>query len=169
MRAHALVVAASVAACSGIRADVEYDHDLDFRRFHTYSWGAHEGASSASVERRILAAVDRQLNRKGLARVERGGDLEVNVRATVDPAYDVIAWEHGRGPRWGGMPAEVQLREESVGAVEVELIDAATHRRAWRGRGVGALPAEPSPEERAARIEEGAAKLFRSFPPPRQK
>jgi hypothetical protein len=165
MRASELLLIASVSACSGIRATVDYDHEVDFRRFHTYSWGAHEGASSPAVDRRIMTAVDAQLAKKGLLHVERGGDLEVRFRATVDPAYDVIAWEHGRGSRWSAMPSGVEVRREAIGAIQVDLLDRVSQRRAWRARGVATLSPDPSFEERAARIDEGTRKLFRSFPP----
>jgi Domain of unknown function (DUF4136) len=165
MRKSALLLVASIFACSGIRSDVEYDPAVDFRRFHTYSWGTHEGASSPAVDRRIVAAIDAQLVKSGLVRVERHGDLEVHFRTTVDPHYDVVAWEHGRGPRWLGMPAEVEVSNETIGAIQVDLLDRVTRQRAWRGRGVGTLSADSSLEERAARIDEGARKLFRSFPP----
>ncbi|HXN55624.1 MAG TPA: DUF4136 domain-containing protein [Myxococcales bacterium] len=165
MRARALLLVASICACSGIRADVEYDHAVDFRRFHTYSWGAFDGGSSPAIDRRIIAAVDAQLMKNGLVRVERRGDLEVRLRASVDPAYEVIAWEHGRGPRWLGMPDDVEVRRESIGAIQVDLLDRVSQQRAWRGLGVGTVSTDASLEECGARIDESARKLFRSFPP----
>ncbi len=165
MRTSALLLAASVAACSGIRSDVEFDPAADFRRYHTYAWGPHEGASSPAIDRRIMTAIDTQLAQKGFLRVERNADLEVRFRATVDPVYEMVSWEHGHGDRWGSMPAQVDVREQEIGAVQVDLIEWVSRRRAWRGRGISTLSPDAGFAERAARIDEGAKRMFRSFPP----
>jgi hypothetical protein len=159
-----LSAALLASACSSVKVSADWDHRIDFSRFRTYSWGVHEGASSREVDATLLRAVDTQLARRGLQRLESNGELVVATHLELDPGVDVATFGYDYGPRWGGLPPEVEVREVSIGSIVVDVLDAKTHELAWRGLGSTKLPADPTPEERRARIDESAEKLFRLFP-----
>ena len=50
----------------------DYDHSVQFEKYHTYSWG-HVHSTDPLYEDRIRSAVDRELQSKGWQAVETGG------------------------------------------------------------------------------------------------
>jgi hypothetical protein len=164
MRTASLTLALLVASCASVETSVvDPNPRLDFSRFHTYAWGARGGASAPEVDRQIEQAIDVQLGRRGLVRVQGPADLEVRFRASVDREVDEQVWGGSRGARWAGSP-DTHVRELTVGAVVVDVFDVRGKQLAWRGVGKGELAADASPEERGRQIEEGFAQLFAKFP-----
>ena len=164
MRTASLTLALLVASCASVETSVvDPNPRLDFSRFHTYAWGARGGASAPEVDRQIEQAIDVQLGRRGLVRVQGPADLEVRFRASVDREVDEQVWGGSRGARWAGSP-DTHVRELTVGAIVVDVFEFQSKQLAWRGVGKGELAADASPEERGRQIEEGAAQLFAKFP-----
>jgi hypothetical protein len=175
MRSALLVAIAPVfTACSTTKVTVNYDRTLDFATFHTYSWARALGPAEAAhlggrpqpapdplVAKQIVAAVDAELRKKGLTRVDARGDLEVHFQTNVSRGYDVAS--SGYGPRLGRGTA--QLRAVGVGSLVVDLVDARKKELAWRAVASDNLDPEISPADRESRIAEVAEKIFRDFPP----
>ena len=164
MRTASLALALLVASCASVETSVVASNPgLDFSRFHTYAWGARGGASGPEVDRQIEQAIDVQLGRRGLVRVQGPADLEVRFHASVDRERDEQVWGGNRSERWAGS-LDTHVRELTVGAIVVDVFEFQTKQLAWRGVGKGELAADASPEERDRQIEEGAAQLFAKFP-----
>ena len=85
---------------------VDYDHNTDFARLHTYSW-IGVNASSSLWQDRITRAVDAELTAKGWQRVESGADVGVTAvghvteRDTLETFYNGYPGWGWRG--WAGM------------------------------------------------------------------
>lgn len=83
-----LIVAAAWASVS-----TDYDHNTNFAKYKTYSWGKVQTANSIWDER-VRSAIDSQLAAKGLTQVPSGGDVMVNAfgkthsEETLNTFYD---------------------------------------------------------------------------------
>ena len=75
---------ALVALPASAGVSVDYDKAVDFSVYQTYSWGEGTAAEPQFVQRRIEAAVDRELSAAGFRKVDGKDDLEVVTHASVD-------------------------------------------------------------------------------------
>jgi hypothetical protein len=68
------------------KVDLDYDKDVDFSTFKTYSWkDPAQAAKDPQMHTRIIWYVDRELEKKGLTKVPDGeGDLRVRYYAKAD-------------------------------------------------------------------------------------
>ena len=59
------------------KVQVDYAHGEDFTKYRTYTWVKEPNVESPNqlVEQRIVSNVDETLAKKGLKRVDSGGDL----------------------------------------------------------------------------------------------
>jgi hypothetical protein len=89
----------------------DYDHEIDFAKYKTYSWEKVQTQDSLWVDR-IKAAVNETLTAKGWTAVESGGDvailaMEMNQNhSTLNTYYDGF----GGGWRWGAGFGEPRQR-----------------------------------------------------------
>jgi Domain of unknown function (DUF4136) len=140
-------------------SQVEYDRQVDFSRYQTWSW--HERvtrATSPVADQRIREAIERGLAARGLSRVDRNGTLLVvyhaskTIEINLAPIKNAVA----------STPTGIQYVEK--GSVVVDMLDAASGEVVWRGHATGALKYGPS--EVAEQIKAAVDKLLEKFPPP---
>jgi hypothetical protein len=144
-----------VLLAAGAATSIEYDAQVDFSRYKTWSWHrAVTPAENSVVDKSIRGAIEKGLSGRGVSRVEAGGTLYVSYHASktteigLEPIRNVSA------------PAGVRYAEK--GALVVEVLDAESGSVVWRALVSGALKHEPSfvPDQVAAAIEA----LFEKFP-----
>jgi hypothetical protein len=159
------VLGAAVLAFAAVHTD--YDHQADFGRYHTYSWiGVRAG--DQLWQDRIMSAVDSQLAAKGWQRVPSGGEAAVSAfgktteRDTLQTFYDGFPGWGWRG--WGGMgTATTETIPETVGTLNVDIFDAASHHLIWRGTASDTLSGKPEKNEK--KLDHSVADMFDHFPP----
>ena len=81
-----LLLVASQATAQKISSG--YDRAADFSKFQTYSWTKGVPAKHPEIDRQIVASVDRQLQSRGLRRVEDAGQMIVSYHAAVINSFD---------------------------------------------------------------------------------
>jgi hypothetical protein len=138
---------------------VEYDPQVDFSQYHTWSW--HKGATPAAnlvAEKRIRDSIEKALSARGLSRTEGTGALLVLYRAskTTDIALAPIGTTAPTTP--------TGIRYVEKGSLVVEMLDAASRNVVWRGHVAGALKYGPS--EIGEQVQDAVAALLERFPPP---
>ena len=126
-------------------------------------------------DRRILEAVDAQLQAKGLRRVDSGGDLVFTYHGSADTPIDISSYgySYGEGWEWGSIygpkPAPGASRRlvtnVSPGTLVVDLVDANENELVWRGMAADVLTGNPREEDR--RIADAVSKMFTNYPPQR--
>jgi hypothetical protein len=181
-----IVGLAAVGCASTLHVRTDYDPSVNFKQYSTYSW--HEGtpAQDPFTDKKIIAAVDDQMQKKGFRKVEAGGDLVVTYHASqgqhvdLNTVYTTTGWGPygwGRygpyGRYWYGRPwgyygygvttAQTSADTVRTGTVVVDMIDGKTHQLVWRGVGTDELNSNPKDLDKS--IKEGAEKLFADFPP----
>jgi len=171
-----LMAAALVAGsgCSSISVQTNYDPGADFAKYKTYSWLETQQISSPFVRAHIEAAVDKQLQAKGLLRTDTGADLKVAVHTRFSKEVKLsvysITWGYGWvwGPAYygsGDRTANMQVLEVPVGTLIVDLVDASRNELSWRGTATSELHSEDSAEKEHDVLDEAVRRLFERFPP----
>ena len=129
----AILSVALFAATVSAAIDVTHDPAASFDSYRTYAWTKGSDARTPQVQIWIVAAVERELEAKGLTRAAEGDDADVLVAthavATSDLAVssDYLQGSYG----WGIIRADVtQLTQ---GTLIVDIIDNGTSELVWRG------------------------------------
>lgn len=154
---------ASLPMPAAAAINVDYDRSVDFSRFETFSW-ATGTAANAIVQKRIVAAVERELEAAGLRKVEGNGDLRVSTHVSTDEETRVDIDDYGYNSRWRGWgsPTTVQVRNVLVGMLVVDLVDGESKQLVWRG--VGKDTVGKSPEKNEKKINKAVKKMFKKYP-----
>jgi hypothetical protein len=163
----ALVLTATLVACaSSITTSVDYDQSVDFSKYRTYGW-LPSRIGNDILERRLTAAIDRELASRGLVRSD-SPDLLIAIHGRLSKEIQYTAYDAGWGygwRRWGARgPTTVRRQEVPVGTLVVDLVDAGEKELVWRGSATSAIDTAASVEKREAAVREAVGKLFAEYP-----
>jgi hypothetical protein len=181
-------VASSLTASPGTAQKLEIkthkDPEADFSAVRTYSWlppapfvrdaPAHLSNPTLSEEALgppIVAAVDRELASRGLVRVDGAADVHVTyfVALTVGFNQTYLGEYYGYVTGWGspipaGLAPSTSMQVYEQGTVLIDVVNRERNRAIWRGTVKTRVHQELTLEKRVARVNDGAARLFREFP-----
>jgi len=126
-----------IGVTAAIAADTktDYDHSVDFRKFHTFAWRTAKPdgngvVNNSLVMSRIQEAIGEQLTSKGLTQATNNPDLYVVAHVGTKNMQDIDYWPTGwRHWRWMGPHVTVQRYVE--GTVIVDLVEAKSNRLVW--------------------------------------
>ncbi len=169
--------------CSGLSVTSDWDPNANFSAFQTFEWlpdAESDGsaiAGDALIDGRIRAAIDSDLQSKGLRKVDDGGDLAVGYQlslrdevsyTTMHSGWGGYGYGYGRYRYGGGGFGTTTTTQNvsTVGQLLIAVYDETEKDLVWQGTGektVGS-PAD-SPEESERVITEIVAKIMESFPP----
>src|ERR1700730_12466828 len=102
MRKHlALFLLLSLALACILFATVntDYDHSMDFSKYHTYSW-IKVKVEDPLWEDRVMRAVDTQLLAKGWTKAPADGDASVAAYGSTHVKKTLETWYDGFGGGW---------------------------------------------------------------------
>jgi hypothetical protein len=149
---------------------IDYDHAVNFGKFHTYSWVA-VNVQEPLWRDRVSGAIDSQLSAKGWRKVDSGGDASVLAVGATHTEQSFETWYSGgfgggwfhRG--WWGGPGyvETQVDRTQVGTLHVDIFDTQTKKVTWHGSATDTLSGKPDKNEK--QLNKTVAQLFKSFPP----
>jgi hypothetical protein len=163
----ALVAALFSIPVSAQKVVTDYDHSVNFSRYHTYSWG-HVSATDPLFESRIREAVDHVLQAKGWQLVQTEGDVMLTAVASKksQPEYTTFYDGLGGGWRWHGWGtgmATTTVDKIPVGTLVIDIYDCSTRNLVWRGEAEDQLSDKPDKDSK--KLEKAVAKMFAKFPP----
>lgn len=161
--AAALVLVPGLAAAGG--AKVDYDPDVDFSGFGSWSWRSEEQKlARPAAEQTLREAVAAELASKGLTEAPVGeGELVVDFEVAIDSRFrvDELWWSpRPRGRRW---VREIDVSSYPVGTLALAVVESQSDRIVWNGMISGAL--DTNPKKNRKKIEKAVAKLLKRFPP----
>jgi Domain of unknown function (DUF4136) len=137
---------------------VEYDPQVDFSRYETWSWHrAVTPAANPVADKRIREAIENGLAARGISRVDRDGTLLVVYHASKTIEIDLA-------PIKSAVASTPPIRYAEKGSLVVDMLDAASGNVVWRGHAGGAL--RFGPNEIAEQVKTAVEKLLENFPPP---
>jgi Domain of unknown function (DUF4136) len=171
-----LLCAASIASADDLKSD--YDHGVDFSKYHTYSWGKVTTANPFYVER-VKQSVNQLLQVKGWRLVPSGGQATIFAHDRVHNEQEIETeytgmgggWGGGWGwGRWGGMggmggmgDATTDTIDTRVGRLVIDIFNGKSKALLWRGSATEDL--SDNSGKNSKKLAGDIAKLFRDFPP----
>lgn len=168
-----LAVVLLLAGCGApIEVRTDYDRSASFDEYTTFQWLRAPGANALDTLRpqvalQIRAAIVRELEAKGLRRVDDGGDLLVNFHGKVLRETHENDWGYRYGEDgWPSAAREAGVVAVSRGALVIDLLDASNRFLVWRGEGVDTVPEQrPSAEIMLERVDDAVRLILEDFPP----
>ena len=174
-----------LAASTLLAQDVRYnfDRNADFAKYKTYKWVPIKDATKVSdlVDKQIKSAVDAELARKGLTKVEGDkADLYIGYQPAIgqEKQFNSYSTGWGYGPGWGGgwygggMGSTSTYGSTSTiysGQLDLDMYDSSGHDLVWRGVVSKTIDPKAKPEKQQKNLEKAIKKLLKNFPPQAKK
>jgi hypothetical protein len=162
----------SATALSAQQVKTDYDRNVHFGHYQTYTWGKVHTDNPLRVDR-IKAAVNSALAAKGWTQVESGGDVSIMAMGitqdhqTLNTFYDDFGggWDWHRGGGFGDDFGTSTTTEETyqVGTLVVDLFDTSTEKLIWRGSSSDTFSDKSA--KNIMNLDRGVEKMFDHFPP----
>ncbi len=180
LRISFVVLAAALAGCSSLKVNTEYDPTAPYASYKTYAWlqtppGPEQAPAIRNpiVREQVVAAVDRELAKKGFARVspDANPDLLVSVHGWAQSRVEVTNYGYSYGGAYAYGPyrpmpvtAGVDVRSYTDGTMLLDFVDAKVKKLVWRGT---ASDTFSSPDLDAVKrsVDEAVRQLVASYPP----
>jgi Domain of unknown function (DUF4136) len=174
------LVACSVTYAQDVRTN--YMPGTDFSKYHTYAWVEEVqgvpvlgGHPDQILDTQVKQAIDSQMAAKGFTKVVDGGksDLLLGYQLAIDQEKQINGFGDnmgGWGP-WGGGLGTFSASTSSnyIGTFVVGMYDPAVKRLVWIGAAQHAIEPSKKQEKNQERLNKGAQKLLKDFPPGRSK
>ena len=173
------IVFAFGASLAAQKVKVGYDKSVEFSKFKTYTrLEPSMPPTRPELYRFVVIAIDSELSAKGLHRIDKDGDLILELAGGVDygiavtsgppltssysgspPAINSTMWTGANGGQGELMPAAPE------GSLQLQFIDRTANEIVWSGTVTQAL----EQEDKVKSLElasKAVAKLLKRFPPP---
>ena len=163
-----LVVAAMLVLPAVAEIQVDHEPGVDFKRYHTYAWNAGTEAGRPQVQQWVVNAVERELKAAGLRKVmDRRADLYVVTHAYANMETRIRGnYVHLDVYDVGIITSDVIAT--TTGVLLVDLIDGESERPVWRGM-ANEVMGLPSMDKVRKKIDKVTKKMFKEFPPSKEK
>jgi hypothetical protein len=179
------LVACSVTYAQDVRTN--YMPGTNFAKYHTYAWvndveglPAVGGHPDQILDAQVKEAIDSQMLAKGFTKVEDGSkaDLLLGYQLAIDQEKQVNGfgdnmggWGGWAGSPWGGGLSTFSASTSSnyIGTFVVGMYDPAVKKLVWIGAAQHAIEPSKKQEKNQQRLNKGAQKLLKEFPPGRGK
>ena len=168
-----IAVVITLAGCSSLRTASDYDKNVDLNAYKTYNF-YEKGMARVKLnnldKRRLMAAVEAEMNAKGFTKSAKP-DLLVNLvvvaREKTDfygPAY-YGGWGWGWGWRgaWGGWGGSNYVNQYIEGTIIIDFLDPDKKILFWHGQGSGFNLDNFS--KREERLYKGVKEILAQYPP----
>ena len=167
-----LLITFILSSCTSIKVFSDYDRNIDFSNYETFAYFKPEIDKvdiSDLDKRRILMALDFEMNLKGLSKSETPDLLIGFTTKAKEQIYVNTGNNFGWGWGWGFNPwfwgnggyNSVTTRTE--GTLYVNIIDAATKQLIWQGKGRGGI--NEFMKNRDERISLFIHEIVENYPP----
>ena len=195
-----LLALLALTGCATTQVRRDYDEDISFAGLKTYTVlepaensGGSPALDSPLLARRIRAAVERELNRKGFEAVTSGeADFKVVYHVVGEKKLDVATFNNYSYYNYGyrshynynynyghlqfghpfyfgylgpGLVTRSNVREYLEGTLILDIVDVRKNELIWRGWATKALARDPRPEKVDEYTSMAVATLLEEFPP----
>ena len=176
----------ATTSCVSVKVTSDYDQKTEFKDYKTFAFykkGIDKVEISDLDKRRILKAIESQLEAKGFTK-SQNPDILVNIFTKSREKVNVYnnrgfggfgGWGFG-GWGWGGFGPwglgyglynndSNNISRTTEGTLFIDLIDAEKKELAWQGQGTGNLITTGNVEKKEARINEFVMQIMTKYPP----
>jgi hypothetical protein len=178
------LVACSVTFAQDVRTN--YMPGTDFSKYHTYAWvndvqgvPAVGGHPDQILDAQVKEAINSQMVAKGFIKVEDGSkaDLLLGYQLAIDQEKQINGFGDNFGG-WGGLGGwspwgggfgtfSASTSSNYIGTFVVGMYDPAAKKLVWIGAAQHAIEPSKKQEKNQERLNKGAQKLLKNFPPGR--
>lgn len=164
------ILAMSVVSCSPmLTVSQDFSERTDFRTYKTFDWMPEDskpdptlaGLDRIDVDMEVKTALDKYLTEKGFERNTNSPD--VFVAYYIGVARTV--WTSNWSADYWGVVGYSQSEVADDAYFFVDLVDANSQERIWRGRGQMAKNRDPSPDIMRKNIDRGIKEVLAQYPP----
>jgi hypothetical protein len=154
----------------------------DFSKYHNYAWvedvkgiARIGGQPDQILDTQVKQAVDSQMAAKGLTKVVDGdkADLLLGFQLAIDREKQINGFANGWvgwGPWGGGLDSfSANTSTINIGTFVLGMYDPAGKKLVWIGAAQHAIDPSKKQEKNQERLNKGAQKLLKDFPPRRGK
>ena len=180
------IIAWSVAHAQDVRTN--YVPGTDFSKYHTYAWvdevqgvPAVGSQTDQILDGQVKQAIDSQMATKGFTKVADGNkpDFLIGFQLMIDREKQINGfgeswggwggWGGGWGPWGGGFGSfSADTSTINIGTFVVGMYDPAAKKLVWIGAAQHAIEPSKKPEKNQEKLNKGAQKLLKDFPPRRK-
>ena len=163
------VSALALTACAATNVRSFVERGLDVGQYRTYSWGpAGEQATgdprldnNQFFQERIAAAVDRQLQTRGLEKTTpQASDLLIHYHASVEQLVN----PNGAEQRYMSCD-DCEPYVYDAGTIVIDLVDARTQRLVWRGWAEGNIDGVVDDQARMEKqVDDAVGRIMERLP-----
>ncbi len=180
-----LLLGLTLAACSGIEVNTNYDPNAvqQLDSFRTYAWmpkpeGADPRIYNDIINANIRQAVDQHLQGRGYQQVDANAspDFLIGWQGAIESKLDAQTVNSYYGYPWGPMwdpyyygPSQTYVREYEEGTIILDVVDAKAKKLIWRGTAEAEVNDNPSAASSRERIGEAVNQMLSRFPPKPEK
>jgi hypothetical protein len=153
-----------VGACGSINVKTDYDTKTDFSQYKTFAFykkGIDKAPISDLDKRRILRAIETELQTKGMTK-SKEPDVLVSIYTKAKKQIDVY---NNYNPYYYGPYQRQQVIKYTEGTLLIDILDRNTKKLIWQGVGKGALSKSSKPEKREAVIQKFVQEILEEYPP----
>ena len=181
------LLACSVTYAQDVRTN--YMPGTDFSKFHTYAWvdevhgvPSVGGRPDQILDAQVKEAIDAQMAIKGFTKVEdrAKADLLIGYQLAIDQEKQINGFGDSWGGGWGGWGGwgpggnsfgtfSANTSSNYIGTFVVGMYDTAVKKLVWIGAAQHAIEPSKKQEKNQQRLNKGAQKLLKDFPPGRGK
>jgi len=173
-----------ISACSSLDVRTDYDPDIDFNSYKTYSFFKGDGAANDPlaanplVKKRVETGVEKSMTARGYKLVDaedpdfvvilHAGDKEkTQITSHSTGGYGYGGYGYGRyGGGWGGYGGtQTDVYQYTETTLFVDIADFAKKELAWRGTATGVVKKYNDQKEMQEGIDEVLEKILADFPP----
>jgi hypothetical protein len=163
-----------VASCDTVKVYSDYDKSVDFTQYKTFAFmksGIDKVEISDLDKKRILNAIDQQLQAKGFTKSETP-DLLVNIftKSREEISVNQFNAGYGYGWGWGWNPymygGQTYVSSSTEGTLYIDLIDAKKKELIWQGEGTGTLSKDM--ERKDEIVNNIVTQILAQYPPTKE-
>jgi len=176
-----------LASCSSIKVTNDWNREVDFTTFKTYSlypWDTHNNKVVNDYDKQtIIMAIKQEMNSRGYQLVEKNGDLVVSAFVILNNETSYQSYTNhysgwaGYGGGWGyyGRPGyygygwgpsysttTTYKTEYTKGTLIIDIFSLADKKLIWQGIGSGEVTDDL--DQRDRRLPKNISQIFRRFP-----
>jgi hypothetical protein len=171
----------AILACGRIEVRSEYDPGTDFSWLRTYEWmpdpdmlSLHPLIRSAERDARVKSIVDRELSRKGYAKLGSGEpDFQIRYLASIrrNLASTTVResnpqMEDPEGIHWRRIGAmQTYSVDYQQGSLIITIVRPGAKAPLWKGIAEAVLDESAPAEKRRQRLQAAIQKILEKFPP----
>ena len=163
-------------ACSSLKTTFDYDGGVDFSKYKSYQMIQDDLDATIGQlnQQRILSSLEKELATKGLTKSENPDalvDVHIKTQQKVSATANTTGtgMGYGRYGRWGYgggfSTTQINYDEYTDGTLIITIIDGASQKIVWQGRGTKTIDEHASADKREKSIAYNVEQIMKNYPP----